>query len=309
MPDFAYLHWRDDYELAEFSAAYVDAERLTQGSRNVDADTLSAVLIEHPTTLRIFRTILGFTVQEFAAATTLSTTHARISTDRVKRIEAGALPTAGQAAACGDVIDRTIQRLLFPARTPELRSKLEKPDTQDGWASVQAFAENGVPYSVFLHQRHYGGAFRQLLDATSTQRGDLLEDAVAALFELHELRYIRTSASNQAEIGRRFGLTVRPAPDFVVYDAADGLRAMLECKGANDGGTARDKAARFGRLRQESQRLGGVPLFAVLAGLGWRRTGDALGPVIQATDGRTFTLATLTEMLTVQPFPALAAAS
>jgi hypothetical protein len=25
-----------------------------------------------------------------------------------------------------------------------------------------------------LHQRHYGRAFRQLLDATSTKRGDLL---------------------------------------------------------------------------------------------------------------------------------------
>jgi hypothetical protein len=34
-------------------------------------------------------------------------------------------------------------------------------------------------------------------------------------------------------------------------------------------------------------------LFAVLGGIGWRRTADALGPVIRDTDGRTFTLATL----------------
>ena len=58
-------------------------------------------------------------------------------------------------------------------------------------------------------------------------------------------------------------------------------------------------------FRAESTRFGGVPVFAVLAGLGWQRTGDALGPVIQATDGRTFTLSTLDEMLTVQPLPAL----
>jgi len=42
---------------------------------------------------------------------------------------------------------------------------------------------------------------------------------------------------------------------------------MIECKIANDGGTARDKAARYRSLRQEAARLGGVPLFAVLDGV------------------------------------------
>ncbi len=59
-----------------------------------------------------------------------------------------------------------------------------------------------------------------------------------------------------------------PAPDFVVFDTSDNLRAMLECKLVNDGGTARDKALRFERLRAESVRLGGVPLLAVLAAWG-----------------------------------------
>lgn len=52
-------------------------------------------------------------------------------------------------------------------------------------------------------------------------------------------------------------------------------------------------------------RLGGIPLFAVLAGLGWTRTSDALGPVVREADGRVFTIPTLREMLTVQPFPGL----
>jgi hypothetical protein len=80
---------------------------------------------------------------------------------------------------------------------------------------------------------------------------------------------------------------------------------MLECKGANDGGTARDKALRFARLREESIRLGGIPLLAVLGGLGWTRVNDTLGPVVRDCDGRVFTIATLPEMLTVQPFPSL----
>lgn len=74
----------------------------------------------------------------------------------------------------------------------------------------------------------------------------------------------------------------------------------------NDGGTARDKALRFARLREESVRLGGVPLLAVLSGLGWERVNDTLGPVVRDCDGRVFTLANLPEMLTVQPLPALA---
>jgi hypothetical protein len=164
---------------------------------------------------------------------------------------------------------------------------------------------DGVPLSVFLHQRLYGGAFRQLLDATSTERGDILEDAVAELFTGSQIPSVRTGSNNQEEIASRFGITVKPAPDFVVFDQTNTLRAMLECKGANDGGTARDKAARFRGLRVEAARLGGIPLFAVLAGLGWTRTADALGPVVRDTDGRVFTIPTLLEMLSVQPFPAI----
>ena len=119
-------------------------------------------------------------------------------------------------------------------------------------------------------------------------------------------RFIRTGTHNQAAIEERFGLTVRPAPDFVIFDNRnDQLRAILECKGASDGGTARDKAARFARLRAEGQRLGGVPIFAVLAGIGWRRTTDALGPVVRDTDGRVFTLATLPKILETEPVPGL----
>jgi len=80
---------------------------------------------------------------------------------------------------------------------------------------------------------------------------------------------------------------------------------MLECKGTNNGGTARDKALRFERLRDESIRLGGIPLIAVLGGMGWTRVNDALGPVVRDTEGRVFTLSTLQSMLDVAPFPSL----
>jgi hypothetical protein len=124
---------------------------------------------------------------------------------------------------------------------------------------------------------------------------------------MNQVRYIRTGSHNQAEIAKRFEVTVTPAPDFVVFDEADTLKGMLECKGTNDGGTARDKALRFHRLRNESVRLGGIPLFAVLGGTGWKRINDALAPVLRDTDGRVFTLKTLATMLSVSPFPSLMA--
>lgn len=217
----------------------------------------------------------------------------------------GTTPSGAQANVAAKAICSVIDGSLFGEPPTGLLSKQAKPDTERGWASVQSYATGGVPFAVYLHQRHFGGAFRQVLDATSTRRGILIEDAVEAVFREHNIPFIRTGSNNQAEIADRFEVRVTPAPDFVVFDKAGALRAMLECKGTNNGGTARDKALRFERLRDESIRLGGVPLIAVLGGMGWTRVNDALGPVVRDTDGRVFTLSTVKSMLEVAPFPAL----
>jgi hypothetical protein len=305
-PDFGYLHWREEYELEPLIASYRVAETATGGFADVGPAELAVLIREQPTTLRVFRLMLGLTTGEFAEATSMVALDG-IGKATVGNIESGAYPTVAQAEVCAAVIDRMMRSDLFPPGTAPLRSKIEKPDTAYGWDSIRRYAREGVPLPVLLHQRHYGGAFRQLLDATSGLRGDVLEDPVEELFAGAGIPFLRTGAHNQADIERRFGLTVRPAPDFVVFDdRTDALRAMLECKGANDGGTARDKASRFRTLRTEANRLGGIPLFAVLGGVGWRRTNDALGPVVRDTDGRVFTLASLADMLTVEPLPDLA---
>lgn len=308
-PDFAYIHWRDDYELLSIEDAYALAFSLTDGFLNITVESIAGAIENEPSTLRIFRLILGFTTQELAAATALVSDRVNdepLGNGRIKGIEAGSSVDKNTALLCATVIDETMRGVLFgPSPTQEVRLKTAKPDTIKGWDTVRNYATGGVPLRVFLHQRHYGGAFRQLLDATSTQRGNLLEDAVEEMFDEQRIPFLRTGSHNQEEIATRFGITVKPAPDFVVFDGGATLRALLECKGANDGGTARDKAARYRSLRAESTRLGGVPLFGILAGLGWRRTADALGPVVRDTDGRVFFLPTLREMLDVQPFPDL----
>jgi hypothetical protein len=308
---FAFVHWRPEYELADIEAAYNLARNETDGFTVVGCEHLRDVLVGHPQTLRVFRLLLGFTTQEFSEACALvakARELATVSSAAITKGERGGPLPRSAALTCATVIDLTMIRALFPVKSASsaLRLKIDKPDTARGWETVRQYAAHGVPLSVLLHQRAYGGAFRQLLDATSSTRGNELEQAVEDLFVNHGIPHSRTGTSDQPEIEGRFGLTVRPGPDFVVVDPRSGaLRAMLECKVANDGGTARDKAARFRALRSEANRLGGIPLFAVLAGRGWRRTADALGPVIRDTDGRTFGAGTLAQMIDTDPFPSL----
>lgn len=305
-PEFGYVHWRPEYELESVEAAYRRAAGATGDFARVTREDIAHVIEDTPITLRVFRLLVGLTGAEFAEATVAVSPDSPVSKGRVGAIEGGRAASAVEADACAGVVDEIMSGRMFPGGQPgSLRPKIEKPDTRDGWDTVRVFAANGVPLDTFLHQRAYGGAFRQLLDATSSLRGDVLEAPVEALFQEAGVPYLRTGAHNQLAIAEHFGITVRPAPDFVVFDQTDAVRAMLECKGASDGGTARDKAGRFQTLRAEGQRLGGVPVFAVLGGIGWRRTRDALGPVVKHTDGRVFTLATLPEMLDAEPFPAL----
>jgi hypothetical protein len=257
----------------------------------------------------VFRTILGLTREEFAHSTTLSSEPVGLPSLTPGKVDSmerhGSATNETQARAAARTLRLIMDGSLFGEPPSGLRSKQAKPDTDRGWLSVREYAVNRVPLAVYLHQRHYGGAFRQVLDATSTQRGDLIEDAVENLFQQHRIPFIRTGSNNQAEIATRFEVRVIPAPDFVVFDASGSLKAMLECKGTNNGGTARDKALRFERLRDESIRLGGIPLIAVLGGMGWARVNDALGPVVRDTEGRVFALSTLPSMLEVAPFPSL----
>jgi hypothetical protein len=307
--DFAYIHENQFYGREYFEQVYADAYAATAGFAEVTEDKLTSVLVDNPRTLLVFRTITGLTKEEFAHATIMAGEPIGLPPLKPNKVDAmernGTATTDEQAKVAAKTLSKIINGSLFGVPPGNLVSKQAKPDTENGWSSVRLFASGGVPFSLFLHQRHYGGAFRQILDATSTKRGDLIEDAVEALFKENGVPHIRTGSTNQAEIAARFEVRVTPAPDFVVFDNSGTLRAILECKGTNNGGTARDKALRFARLRAESNRLGGIPLIAVLGGIGWARVNDALGPVVRDTDGRVFTLSTLSAMLKVAPFPSL----
>jgi hypothetical protein len=307
--DFAYIHEDHFYGREYFEQVYAAADVATAGVTRVTEAELTLVLVSNPRTLLTFRTIMGLTKGEFAHATIMAGEPVGLSPLSPNKVDAmernDTAITNEQAKVAAKTLSQIIDGSLFGVPPGDLVSKQAKPDTENGWQSVRLFASGGVPFSLFLHQRHYGGAFRQVLDATSTKRGNLIEEAVEALFRDKGVQYVRTGSHNQGDIANQFEVRVTPAPDFVVFDNSGTLRALLECKGTNDGGTARDKALRFSRLRRESNRLGGIPLIAVLGGIGWARVNDAVGPVVRDTDGRVFTLSTLSAMLEVAPFPSL----
>ncbi len=99
--------------------------------------------------------------------------------------------------------------------------------------------------------------------------------------------YVRTGSSgkDKQQVADRFGLTLGIVPDFVIHKGG-ALRAFLECKSINDGGTARDKASRYSDYRREAAKHGGLPVVAILNGKGWERVGDALDQVVLADHDR-----------------------
>jgi transcriptional regulator with XRE-family HTH domain len=197
-PDFAYVPVDAFYDLPTFQAAYSAADRATEHFTRISVEHLALVLNEDPTILLPLRVLLGLTRQELAAATKLVAEPLdlkALSASKVDNMERkGSKPTPDQARIVAETIDRAMAQTLFGDPPGELRSKQDKPDTADGWESVHRYAVEGVPLAMFLHQRHYGGAFRQLLDATSTKRGDQIEDVVEALFVQHRIPYIRTGS-------------------------------------------------------------------------------------------------------------------
>jgi hypothetical protein len=304
-PHFHIVPWPERFlDRDGFLEAYEVAATVTDDFSNVSGGQIATAIQQDPRSLRIFRLIIGYTPNELAEVIR-SFAHASLPVDSLE--SGGALSKKAQEVlpAVGQLLSQIVSGEAGYDVSDELRErgflgKTDKPDTDGGWEKVAKFAREGVPYPELLYQRWYGGAFRQLQDAGGKLKGDLLEDATEVLLREHRVPFVRTGPGPAASITEGLGVTVQPAPDFIIHDGRT-ARGLLECKSTGDGGTARDKAGRFGGLRREATRLGGIPVLAVVEGLGWRRVNDALGPVVRDCDGRVFTPGTLAQLLEVDP--------
>lgn len=287
----------------EFEIAYECLAEHTDNFVDISEENLIRALTERALALAPLRMILGFTYNELSWAMKLTRTGTTTSGTTLRNFERGPeleRPTARRsnmietiATTVTAAMDRRILQIPESAST-FFHSKLDKRDTIDGWNSVE-IAADGVPYSALLFQRYVGGVWRQVQDAYSEVKGDnLLEQPIADLFDANGISYYRSrsGASGATATERRFGLS--PGPDFLLPEESPTV--IIESKVAEDGGTARDKAARIKNASEAARARGLLPC-AVIDGKGWSERPKALLDIVIATDGRTYSLTTLPQLL------------
>ena len=294
-----------------FDTAYRTLARHTNSFTNVDRQSLHAALTTAPSTLAPLRMILGFTYNELAWAMKLTRPGTTTRGDTLKKFERNPppRPITSKRSELVETLVATVLAIMNgsilqvpPAVQQFFHSKLEKRDTSDGWRTVATDA-GGVPYSALLYQRYVGGVWRQVQDAYSEVKGDrLLERPIANLFDDHGIPYYRSAsgATGAARTAEIFGFS--PGPDFVLPEETPTV--IVESKVGEDGGTVRDKAARIKNMA-DMAKARGLLACAVVDGKGWSERINALADVVIATEGRTYTLTTLPQLLEIPEIAAL----
>lgn len=286
-----------------FTRAYGALAAGTSNFTSVQKAVLKRVLLNAPETLAPLRMIVGLTHNELAVAMKQLHSEARVNGDKLKKFERSPVPhqTSNERDELAALIAATVTAVMNreilpvpPTATKHFHSKLDKRDTIDSWTSVHTDSK-GVPYSALLYQRYVGGVWRQVQDAYSEVKGDaVLEYPLRDMLDMHHIPYHRSSrgASGAKETVERYGMS--PGPDFVIPDESPTL--VVESKVGEDGGTVRDKAARI-RTMTTAARERGLKACVLIDGKGWIERSTALLDVIIATEGRTYTLATLDHIL------------
>ena len=288
-----------------FEEAYQKLAEHTNGFSDVSETRLIAALSETPQALAPLRMILGFTHKELAWATRLVHPDANATDVRLKNLERKTGPgevTEHQAELIRKVVDAVVavmDRKILQVPEPKrdfFHSKLDKRDTLAGWRTVASSA-GGVPYSALLYQRYVGGTWRQVQDAYSEVKGDkLLEQPIADILGAKNVPFFRSGSRGPGAVRKARKLKLSPIPDFVLPDESPTV--AIESKIAEDGGTARDKASRIIDTADAARKRNILPC-AVVDGRGWSERPEALLNVVIATDGRTYSLSTLDQLLDI----------
>ena len=108
-PDFAYIHTREEYELVPLTAAYDLAVEGTASFTRVTREHLAQTLLQSPSSLRVFRLLLGLTRSEFAETCTIVAERRHMSPvgkGRVDSIEEVRRVSPPEAATCAVSPDR-----------------------------------------------------------------------------------------------------------------------------------------------------------------------------------------------------------
>jgi hypothetical protein len=187
--------------------------------------------------------------------------------------------------------DLAAGKSLLPAG---MLHRLDKADTRLGNKGVQHLADQGVPYAMLLYERFLGRPFASHRDSVSGLIGQVMEDAVEAQLRKHRVSFRRTQHAESIE-------GFDQAPDFVIPDEWN-PRIAIEAKSAEDDGTARDKVTRIQHLaaisaNREAEGSNPFQVIACVDGRGFGVRREDMRKLLEATQGKVFTLETLKHLV------------
>lgn len=287
-------------DYATFEKGYQALKKATNDFTNVTTASIEAAVIGAPIAFVVFRSILGFTPPEWAYVTTERTG---------VRVDQGAARTMDRNIRLKPLTPRALgvtladQRLramilagvesLMTGAGPEnlaVLHRLDKVDTKEGIKSLQPIADLGVPYAVLLYERFLGRPFASHRDAVSERVGEIVEGAIKDVLTEAKVSFRETKRAERIS-------GFDQAPDFIIPDEFNPV-ALIEAKLTEDDGTARDKVSRVQRLRTLRDQSGkDYDVIACIAGRGFKVRREDMRRLLQATDGKVFTLATMSLLI------------
>ncbi|WP_282011002.1 hypothetical protein [Nitrospina watsonii] len=283
-------------EYATFEKGYQALKKGTDAFSNMTAKTVLASVRTAPIAFVVFRCILGFSPPEWAYVTSEKTgvevdQGAARALDR--RFRLNPLEPIGEGNGVTEqrlraMIEAGSKIITEGAGTvpPGVIHRLDKADTKKGVESLQSIADLGAPYPVLLYERFLGRPFATHRDSVSELIGEVVEVAIKNVLDEAKINFRETK---RAEKIPGFDQT----PDFIIPDEFTPV-AVIEAKLTEDDGTARDKVARVQRLRTLRDEEGkDYDVIACIAGRGFKIRREDMRRLLQATDGKVFTLATM----------------
>jgi hypothetical protein len=284
----------------EFQQAYEALKRHSLGFAAVEPGNVMNALQENGLAFLVLRTILGFTPPELAYITsqesgvTVSQGFARNFDRQIRTRHTLDFLTPGSQKRVTAMVSTACRLLEEHAAVkdtdPDMIHRLDKVDTRSGTAGLRYLATEGIPYAMLLYERFLGRPFASHRDSVSGLVGEVMENAVEERLRRARISFRKTKRAERVE-------GFDQAPDFIVPDEWN-PRVVIEAKITEDDGTARDKVTRIQHLAEISRSRGpgdqpGFQVIACIDGRGFGVRREDMRKLLEATQGKVFTLKTL----------------
>lgn len=287
-----------------FEGGYEALKKITKGFSDLDPEPVVMLVFQTPITLIVLRAMLGFTPSEWAEAAT-ENTDVVVTQGAARSIDRSVRLSPTKPLRPNGVTGQRVKALVVSACElltegaqeidAALIHRLDKADTASGLISISPLADMGVPYSMLLYERYLGRPFAGHRDSVSELVGDLVETAIENLLTRHGISFRKTKRAERIA-------GFEQAPDFIIPDEFN-PKVIIEAKLAEDDGTARDKVTRVQHLHRMSLR-DRTPeegpryeVIACIAGRGFKQRRQDMKKLLEATQGKVFTLQTIPEMV------------